>query len=76
MAACHDAGLPAGERPLAAVGVWCLAGVDFPADDQALGPAIAGRGWAREVLLHNDVFAVRAPAAGAPGGSASWSGPA
>ena len=59
VAACHDAGLPAGERPLAAVGVWCLAGVDFPADDQALAPAIAGRRWAREVLLHNDVFAVR-----------------
>ena len=64
VAACHDAGLPAGERPLAAVGVWCLAGVDFPADDQALGPAIAGRGWAREVLLHNDVFAVRRAGSG------------
>ena len=63
-AACRDAGLPATERPLAAVGVWCLAGVDFPADDQALGPAIAGRGWAREVLLHNDVFAVRRAGSG------------
>jgi N-acetylglucosamine kinase-like BadF-type ATPase len=58
-ATCHDAGLEATGRPLATVGVWCLAGVDFPADDQALGPAIAGRRWAREVLLHNDVFAVR-----------------
>ena len=58
-AACLDAGLPPGDRPLAAAGVWCLAGVDFPADDQALGPAIAGRRWADEVLVHNDVFAVR-----------------
>jgi N-acetylglucosamine kinase-like BadF-type ATPase len=58
-AACHDAGLSDSERPLAAVGVWCLAGVDFPADDQALAPAIAGRRWAGEVLVHNDVFAVR-----------------
>jgi N-acetylglucosamine kinase-like BadF-type ATPase len=58
-AACHDAGLPPGDRPLATTGVWCLAGVDFPADDQALGPAIAGRRWADEVLVHNDVFAVR-----------------
>jgi N-acetylglucosamine kinase-like BadF-type ATPase len=58
-AACHDAGLEATERPAATVGVWCLAGVDFPADDQALGPAIAGRRWAHEVLLRNDVFAVR-----------------
>src|SRR4029450_4978742 len=58
-AACHDAGLPPGDRPLATTGVWCLAGVDFPADDQALGPAIAGRRWADEGLVHNDVFAVR-----------------
>jgi N-acetylglucosamine kinase-like BadF-type ATPase len=58
-AACQDAGLPATGRPLAEVGVWCLAGLDFPADDQALGPAVAGRRWAREALLHNDVFAVR-----------------
>jgi N-acetylglucosamine kinase-like BadF-type ATPase len=58
-AACRDAGLAGGERPLATVGAWCLAGVDFPADDQALLPAIAGRRWASEVLLRNDVFAVR-----------------
>jgi N-acetylglucosamine kinase-like BadF-type ATPase len=57
-AACADAGVPAGGRPLAEVGVWCLAGLDFPADDQAVGPAVAGRRWARRVLLHNDVFAV------------------
>jgi N-acetylglucosamine kinase-like BadF-type ATPase len=57
-AACDDAGLPAGDRPLAEVGVWCLAGLDLPADDQALGPAVAGRRWSRRVLLHNDVFAV------------------
>ena len=64
VAAGHDAGLPPRERPLATVGVWCLAGVDFPADDQALSPAIADRGWAREVLLHNDVFAVRRAGSG------------
>jgi N-acetylglucosamine kinase-like BadF-type ATPase len=57
-AACADAGVPAAGRPLAEVGVWCLAGLDFPADDQAVGPAVAGRRWARRVLLHNDVFAV------------------
>ncbi len=58
VAACRDAGLDPGVRPLAEVGVWCLAGLDLPADDEALGPAIAGCGWARENLLHNDVFAV------------------
>jgi N-acetylglucosamine kinase-like BadF-type ATPase len=55
--ACHDAGLADG-RPVAEVGVWCLAGLDLPADDRALAPAIAERRWAREDLLHNDVFAV------------------
>jgi N-acetylglucosamine kinase-like BadF-type ATPase len=54
----QDAGLDPPERPLAEVGVWCLAGLDLPADDQALAPAIAARRWAREDLLHNDVFAV------------------
>jgi N-acetylglucosamine kinase-like BadF-type ATPase len=57
-AACADAGVPAGERPLAEVGVWCLAGLDFPADDQAVGPGVAGRRFTRQALLHNDVFAV------------------
>jgi N-acetylglucosamine kinase-like BadF-type ATPase len=57
-AACDDAGLPSDGRPLAEVGVWCLAGLDLPADDRALGPAVAGRRWADQVLLHNDVFAV------------------
>jgi N-acetylglucosamine kinase-like BadF-type ATPase len=58
-AACADAGVPAGDRPLAEVGAWCLAGLDFPADDEAVGPAVAARRWARQSLLHNDVFAVR-----------------
>ncbi len=58
-AACRDAGgLDPAERPLAQIGVWCLAGLDLPADDAILAPAIAGRGWARDDLLRNDVFAV------------------
>jgi N-acetylglucosamine kinase-like BadF-type ATPase len=57
-AAGRDAGLDLVGRPLAEVGVWCLAGLDLPADDALLGPAIAGRRWARRDLLHNDVFAV------------------
>jgi N-acetylglucosamine kinase-like BadF-type ATPase len=57
-AAWHDAGLPPGGRPMAEVGAWCLAGLDLPADDEAMGPAVAGRRWARQVLLGNDVFAV------------------
>ncbi len=58
-AACRDAGgLDPAERPLAQVGVWCLAGLDLPADDALLEPEIARRRWARESLLRNDVFAV------------------
>jgi N-acetylglucosamine kinase-like BadF-type ATPase len=58
-AACRDAGwLERAERPLARIGVWCLAGLDLPADDEILAPEIARRGWALEDLLHNDVFAV------------------
>jgi N-acetylglucosamine kinase-like BadF-type ATPase len=58
VAACRDAGLDPEGRPLAEVGVWCLAGLDLPADDEVLAPAIAARRWAREQLLRNDVFAV------------------
>lgn len=57
-AACRDAGLDRTTRPLAEVGVWCLAGLDLPADDALLAPEIASRGWTRENLLRNDVFAV------------------
>jgi len=57
-AACDDAGLDPSERPLAEVGAWCLAGLDLPADQRALAPAIAACQWAREDLLRNDVFAV------------------
>jgi N-acetylglucosamine kinase-like BadF-type ATPase len=58
-AAARDAGLPPdGAGPPAQVGVFCLAGLDLPADDEVLGPAVAGRGLAERVLLHNDVFAV------------------
>jgi N-acetylglucosamine kinase-like BadF-type ATPase len=57
-AACRDAGLDPTARPLAEVGVWCLAGLDLPADDALLAPEIARRGWTPESLLRNDVFAV------------------
>jgi N-acetylglucosamine kinase-like BadF-type ATPase len=73
-AACADAGVPAAGRPLAEVGVWCLAGLDFPADDQAVGPAVAGRRWARRVLLHNDVFAVLRAGSARTWGSGWWWG--
>jgi N-acetylglucosamine kinase-like BadF-type ATPase len=58
-AACRDAGgVDPPERPLADVGVWCLAGLDLPADDAIVAPEIERCGWTRESLLRNDVFAV------------------
>ncbi len=54
----RDAGRDPADRPLAQLGVWCLAGLDLPADDAILAPEIARRRWARQDLLRNDVFAV------------------
>ena len=40
------------------MGVYCLAGIDLPVDEEHLAPAIALRGWTGVDLLHNDTFAV------------------
>ena len=56
--ACHAAGVDPDRRPLARVGVWCLAGLDLPADDALMEPEITRRGWSRDTLLRNDTFAV------------------
>jgi N-acetylglucosamine kinase-like BadF-type ATPase len=58
-AACRDAGIATPPpRPLADAGVWCLAGLDLPADDAMMAAEMDRRGWTRESLLRNDVFAV------------------
>ena len=57
-AALASAGLPFGDHPLSATGVYCLAGVDLAVDEERLGMAIAHRGWTRTDLLRNDTFAV------------------
>jgi N-acetylglucosamine kinase-like BadF-type ATPase len=44
--------------PLCDTGVYCLAGIDLPVDEERLGPAIALRGWTGTDLLRNDTFAV------------------
>jgi len=44
--------------PLGDVGVYCLAGLDLPVDEEQLAPAIARRGWTGTDLLRNDTFAV------------------
>ena len=52
-------GLDASTRgPVARLGVFCLAGIDLPIDEERLAPAIESRGWAGDVVLRNDTFAV------------------
>lgn len=52
------AGLDPARRPLARVGVFCLAGDDLPLDDRRITRLVKGRGWVGSVLLRNDTFAV------------------
>jgi N-acetylglucosamine kinase-like BadF-type ATPase len=56
----------AGVAPEASLGVFCVAGADFPADVRALTHAIAAAGVAERVTVHNDAFAPLR--AGAPEG--------
>ena len=44
-------------RPIAELGVFCLAGADYPSDVRLLTRAIEGLGVARSVVVLNDTFA-------------------
>jgi len=57
-AACVDAGLDPGVRPIADLGMYCLAGADLPADYQRIEESLASQGWSAETVLRNDTFAV------------------
>jgi N-acetylglucosamine kinase-like BadF-type ATPase len=57
-AAARDAGIDAQSRPIADLGVYCLAGADLPADDRRIVRGLARRGFAAETVLRNDTFAV------------------
>jgi N-acetylglucosamine kinase-like BadF-type ATPase len=65
-AALTNAGLRPRTRPAATTGMYCLAGVDLPVDEERLGGAIAGRGWTSVDVVRNDTVAVLR--AGAPSG--------
>lgn len=56
--ACAGAGLSPDDTPLAGLGMYCMAGVDFRADERRLGAQIRRRGWTVESALRNDTFAV------------------
>ena len=63
----YHAHLPSGRLPFADVGVYCLAGVDLPVDEETLVPAIEERGWSMRSIVRNDTFAVSRA-----GTSATW----
>ena len=45
-------------RPLAPLGVFCLAGADLPSDERRLLRRVQRQGWTSETILRNDTFAV------------------
>ena len=57
-AASVDAGLSADRMPVAQLGVYCLAGADFPVDDRRIDRWLRIREVTDERLVRNDTFAV------------------
>ncbi len=53
----RSAGLTAAD-PLPEVGVFLLAGVDYPTEEQEVARALSLRGWAARTIVGNDTFAV------------------
>lgn len=53
-----DAGMSGAVAPICRTGVYCLAGLDLPVDEEKLAPAIEALGWTDTVILRNDTFAV------------------
>lgn len=61
---CDVAGVPR-TRPVARLGMFCLAGLDLPVDDRDVGRALEGERFVEQLVLRNDTFAVlRAGSAG------------
>jgi len=54
----EDAHLPGRARPICTTGVYCLAGIDLPVDEDILGAAIEAQGWTAHAIVRNDTFAV------------------
>jgi N-acetylglucosamine kinase-like BadF-type ATPase len=57
-AACSAGGIDPERPPVAHLGVYCLAGADFPADDERIARWVRQRGWTSEDVIRNDAFAV------------------
>jgi N-acetylglucosamine kinase-like BadF-type ATPase len=57
-AATRNAGIELDGRPVAELGVYCLAGADLPGDDRRIAGWLGGRGLADASVVRNDTFAV------------------
>jgi N-acetylglucosamine kinase-like BadF-type ATPase len=57
-AALTASGLDPGNRPAVHTGVYCLAGMDLPVDEERLSEAIRSRTWSTVDVLRNDTVAV------------------
>jgi N-acetylglucosamine kinase-like BadF-type ATPase len=57
-AACRDADIDADRRPVAALGMYCIAGADLPADDRRIAGWFHRRGLTERDVVRNDTFAV------------------
>ena len=55
---------------LCPLGVYCLAGLDLPADDRRLATAVRSRRWSESCDVRNDTFAVLRAGAGSAWGVA------
>jgi N-acetylglucosamine kinase-like BadF-type ATPase len=55
---CRAANIDLSRRPIAPLGVYCLAGADLPADDRRILRWLGRQAWTAEDLLRNDTFAV------------------
>ncbi len=56
--ALRAADLDPATRPVAGTGVYCLAGLDLPVDEDRLGQAIGARAWSDVDVVRNDTMAV------------------
>lgn len=57
-AACRQAGVEPGIRPVAPLGVYCLAGADLPSDDRRIARKLKARAWTDRDVVRNDTWAV------------------
>jgi N-acetylglucosamine kinase-like BadF-type ATPase len=55
---CRQVDVDPERRPLASLGVFCLAGADLPVDDRRITRWLDRHPWTERTLLRNDTFAV------------------